>query len=365
MPKTCIIPNCLKKCKKSVFKVPHDAKCRETWILAILNQFPNLQLPQIFYVCENHFKEDDILTKKIITSNDGTIIFERDFSKKILTKNASPYFSLSTIIENNVTDKSNEIVMDDNKNIKNLEENISEEQEQIINESLLTQPTSPSISISKEEDNYLIEKQKVFQEILHGKKNISLPEVSWGFHRIFKFPPLLIFSYADRFVTQNCVISKQIIIHDDLQYNVYFLGQEALSNQHILEDIDDINLLLEHANSIVLCQGGPSILCFENIQPLCAKKDLITNTWRHNKCLLQTNGEKICKFCVSLHSTLQRNVDRNKFKNSEKKVLTPTTRKKVAALRAAKRVKTQILQRWKLNQKAMKNTIKCLQLKMN
>lgn len=45
-------------------------------------------------------------------------------------------------------------------------------------------------------------------------------------------------------------------------------------------------------------------------------------------------------------------------------MLTPTTRKKVAALRAAKRVKAQILRRWKLNQEAMRNTIKCLQLKM-
>jgi len=63
-----------------------------------------------------------------------------------------------------------------------------------------------------------------------------------------------------------------------LQYKVLFLNKNVLSGQHILENLDDINLLLEHAHSLTLCQGGPLITHFKNIYPLCAVQDNITNT---------------------------------------------------------------------------------------
>ncbi|XP_018368191.1 PREDICTED: uncharacterized protein LOC108764431 [Trachymyrmex cornetzi] len=161
------------------------------------------------------------------------------------------------------------------------------------------------------------------------------------------------------------IIMKQIILFPDLQYKVLFLGKEVLSYQHILQNLDDINLLIEHAHSTTLCQGGPGIEepRFKEIHPLCSTKDFITSTWRHKKCPLETSGEQICKFCVSLHKTLQRNVDRKKHQKSTGKIiLTSTTKKRVTALRAAKHVKVQALQRRKLKENAVKDTIKHRQL---
>jgi len=114
---------------------------------------------------------------------------------------------------------------------------------------------------------------------------------------------------------------------------------------------------------LTLCQGGPLITHFKNISPLCAVQDNITNTWRHKKCPIETSGEEVCKFCVSLYKSLQQNADRNKH-TSKKIVLTPSTRKKVIALRAAKRVKVQTVRRQKLKQKIVKNIIEQFQSKI-
>lgn len=102
---------------------------------------------------------------------------------------------------------------------------------------------------------------------------------------------------------------------------------------------------------------------FKDTYPLCTIQDNITNTWRHKKCLVQTSGKKICKFCVSLYKSLQQK-DRNKHRTSKKIVLTPSSRKKVIALRAAKRVKVQAVQRLKLKQKIIRNIIEQYQSKI-
>jgi len=71
----CLIPNCVQRYKKSVF-TSNNIKRREEWIPLIHSAYPNLKIPKIFLICEDHFKKDDILTKTVIKNSDGKIIFE-------------------------------------------------------------------------------------------------------------------------------------------------------------------------------------------------------------------------------------------------------------------------------------------------
>jgi len=48
---------------------------REKRIALIQNAYPNIKIPKIFLICEDHFNKD-ILRKNVIKDSDGKIIFE-------------------------------------------------------------------------------------------------------------------------------------------------------------------------------------------------------------------------------------------------------------------------------------------------
>ncbi|XP_018398973.1 PREDICTED: uncharacterized protein LOC108776765 [Cyphomyrmex costatus] len=361
----CVIPNCVQryKCsKKSVFRVPSNIKQREEWIVLIQHAYHDIRIPKIFLVCEDHFKENDIITRKVIKNSDGKVIFERKLIRKRLKDGANPSFTCSqkreilnidseqqqidqvdegNLIEDSRSNQDNSdttLTIDRDSEGSLIEDGTSNQNSSDVPSlpvalNLQLQPTSPMYC---EEQQLLIEKQNIFQKLLHNEIQVNLPDITWGFHRTFELRPQMLFTQANMSKEKNMIIIKQVIIYENLQYKVLFFNKEALLGQHILGNLNDINLLLQHAHNLALCQGGPVINNFKNIHSLCAIQDNITNTWRHKKCPIQTSGEEVCKFCVSLYKSLQQNAVRNEHRISKKIVLTPSTHKKVIALRAAK-----------------------------
>lgn len=73
----------------------------------------------------------------------------------------------------------------------------------------------------------------------------------------------------------------------------------------------DFESLLDHVDSLTLCEGGPDVIRYRNVNPECAYKDS-KNKWRHNLCTLEVNDGNTCEACTSLEDILKRHIQRLK-----------------------------------------------------
>lgn len=113
------------------------------------------------------------------------------------------------------------------------------------------------------------------------------------------------------------------------------LPQGPLQQVHNIEDFESI---LQAAESIQACLGGPPAGEFPNISPECASVDFM-GVWRHRRCQVFAQDGLKCTNCQSLYRTLSVHAARKSKQKGSKRVrlvLTPRKKAKVEVLRRAK-----------------------------
>lgn len=73
MPRRCEIPSCFNEKKKSLFALPKDKEQREKWLTAIFRAYPDLFLGKNVFICENHFKDADVVSHRVMRDPSGNI----------------------------------------------------------------------------------------------------------------------------------------------------------------------------------------------------------------------------------------------------------------------------------------------------
>ncbi|KYM99379.1 hypothetical protein ALC62_09881 [Cyphomyrmex costatus] len=262
----CVIPNCVQryKCsKKSVFRVPSNIKQREEWIVLIQHAYHDIRIPKIFLVCEDHFKENDIITRKVIKNSDGKVIFERKLIRKRLKDGANPSFTCSqkreilnidseqqqidqvdegNLIEDSRSNQDNSdttLTIDRDSEGSLIEDGTSNQNSSDVPSlpvalNLQLQPTSPMYCEEQRKNllfyyaiiilrlfiiiryilELLIEKQNIFQKLLHNEIQVNLPDITWGFHRTFELRPQMLFTQANMSKEKNMIIIKQVRVNE-------------------------------------------------------------------------------------------------------------------------------------------------------
>ena len=193
----------------------------------------------------------------------------------------------------------------------------------------------------------------LYHKIATKEATIKLPRCEWGLHSSSS-KELVIFSQieleADPVENENIlpIYTKQIIFNSHLEIQFCFLGKyiQIENVRKNVECIEELENLLTEIDKIQVCEGGPSIKYFKNSRPECAAKG--QTRWRHHKCPIIVQAGTVCKYCLTLHSTLPRNEDNQRRQNRTRRVripLSPRTKNKVKILSAKKRIMQQQLNR--------------------
>ena len=91
--------------------------------------------------------------------------------------------------------------------------------------------------------------------------------------------------------------------------------------------VDEMDSILQQADNLKLCSGGPSVDIYPDVLSDISFKDTI-NKWRHNLCSLVISTGNSCESCERLFIAFQKQVNYKKFKRKHKSNSQPLQDKK-------------------------------------
>lgn len=184
--------------------------------------------------------------------------------------------------------------------------------------------------------NYIL-----FERIFFGMVDPKMPDGSWALHRSLSQNKTIVASQLGTAGENGLEIAplyiKQIVFDQKLNFEVFFVNTRTVlkDKPKVPESLEEFQDILAYISDIKLCEGGPAVVEYSNVDLECAYKDP-TEKWRHNLCSLETNDESVCKSCFSLQEILQRHVQRNKL--SGRSLMNSRKTKRKVGSRRAKRV---------------------------
>lgn len=156
----------------------------------------------------------------------------------------------------------------------------------------------------------------LFNLIYSEQVTLTLPNRSWSIH--FTEIPIRCIVISEINLHHNSgsgfipLYTKQIIFHEKMEYEIFLFNSKASEkNLSPMETITDVMNVITYTNNLKLCNGGPDVSLYNNINLECAYRDN-KEKWRHNLCSLEVSEGDTCELCLSLKDILKRHIQRNK-----------------------------------------------------
>ncbi|XP_063903681.1 uncharacterized protein LOC135123100 isoform X1 [Zophobas morio] len=286
MGRTCIVCKSSRisgKKPKSFFKPPSFPEKRKIWEKNL-----NRALKNSNYICEFHFKEEDIVREKVFYRKDNTVLTKVPLKSTRLVDHAVPFssqppssgpFEKRSSCENNVLEKSESLEK------RPFTENVVE-------------GTKPSEKRSRE--NRLTEKKTRYNpaEIYTTVSNaeILLPS-AWS--KVLLDTGDIVFATFTINKLSNVITKKEVRLSKDGKITFWCYGKQI--------EIDEIVMTADDLRRTI-CSFDDSVIC-KGIGVLDSKSDYrnltidVKGTHRHKSCpmILQENDLYVCEFCQDLN----------------------------------------------------------------